>query len=562
MLRITGISPRTLKDNTLPVPEDGGRLIVLTASRAEMADYGLDPFIAFVNTFPHRLTRKILQKHFIPRPMENGQERFAIYGIRKIESLLVDEFGEENVAVAHPDTLHQFIGPKTRVLGISTMDPVGLAYVSTTYNSLIGFGGDSMNAEEFRYLLSRPAIKKYRRNIKIIVGGQGVWQIRDSGWQDTLGIDYLFHGEAEEDLIPTIKAIIEGKKLPKYINAKHPDYSKVKIPTIKRAASYGMVEITRGCGRGCAFCTPTMKTRLSLPLDHIMKEVAVNVRYGSEMIFLATEDLFLWNTKTNFVPDEKKIHRMLSTIASYPGVKYIQVSHTAIAPILANKKAIEVVAPILLEKTRWTPEYKRTYKQPFITTEVGIESGSPRIMEKYMRGKALPLDVRKWPEIVVEGIGLYNDYDWWPLCTLMTGLPGETEADLTKTLELVDDLMDSKTFLVPLLFIPLEDAILGKERRVDLDYLSELQWEFITRCWKHNIDFWAPQTRWYLGPLLFGIYWMYTFWKHGPMSMRPFLKMMGFPERFVGGYIGKECQRHYCLGEKNESGSTNGRLVG
>jgi hypothetical protein len=29
------------------------------------------------------------------------------------------------------------------------MDPMGLAYVSTTYNSLIGFGGESLNAFEF-----------------------------------------------------------------------------------------------------------------------------------------------------------------------------------------------------------------------------------------------------------------------------------------------------------------------------------------------------------------------------------------------------------------------------
>jgi hypothetical protein len=36
------------------VPE-GGFEIVLTASRAEMADYGLDPFLAFYCTFPSGL---------------------------------------------------------------------------------------------------------------------------------------------------------------------------------------------------------------------------------------------------------------------------------------------------------------------------------------------------------------------------------------------------------------------------------------------------------------------------------------------------------------------------
>ncbi len=541
-----------LSSKKTAAPKNGGVPMVLAASRAEHSDYGLDPFIAFVNTFPHKLTKKLLAQYFESKAKENGEERFTIYGLRKIESILVNEFGKDFVAVAHPDTVHRFIGPKTRILGISTMDPVGLAYVSTTYNSLIGFGGDSMNAKEFRYLLSRPAVQKYRKNFKILVGGQGVWQIKDSGWQDELGIDYLFHGEGEAELIPVVKKILAGKKLPKYINAKRPDYNKTKMPIIKNAASYGMVEITRGCGRGCAFCTPTMKTRLSIPLDQIMEEVKVNVRDGSDMIFCATEDAFLWKTKKRFVPNTKELVRLYGSIANYPGVEYIQIAHAAIAPVLADKHLLEELTPILMPKTRWGPGYKKGYKKPFITLEIGIESGSSKVMKQHMAGKALPFSVDEWPDVAVQGIGMFNDHDWWPLGTLMTGLPGETEDDLVKTIELVDDLMDSKSFLVPLLFIPLEDAILGNERRVDLDYLSELQWEFIARCWKHNMEFWAPNSKWTWSSLMFMVYWSYTLWKHGPQSMRPVMRMLGLPDRLVGGYIGKGCDPAYCTDSEIE----------
>ena len=98
-----------------------GLPIVLTASRAEMSDFGLNPFLAFYNTFPHRLARRCVQGFFSPNPGEDGQERFAPYGLRKVEALLAAEFGQENVAVAHPDTLDRFIGPRTRLLGISTV---------------------------------------------------------------------------------------------------------------------------------------------------------------------------------------------------------------------------------------------------------------------------------------------------------------------------------------------------------------------------------------------------------------------------------------------------------
>ena len=172
-----------------------------------------------------------------------------------------------------------------------------------------------------------------------------------------------------------------------------------------------------------------------------------------------------------------------------------------------------------------------------------MESGSPRIMKKYMAGKALPLEVDRWPELVTQGIGVYNDHEWWPLCTLMTGIPGETEDDVLKTLELVDDLMDTKTFLVPLVFIPLEEALLGTAHRVSLDDLTESQWEFITRCWRHNMDFWARDISWWVRPAMFAVYWAYTRWKHGPRTVRPVMELVGIPEwlgRIMGWSRGEE----------------------
>ena len=70
------------------------------------------------------------------------------------------------------------------------MDPMGLAYVSTTYNSLIGFGGEALNAAEFTRLIKHPSLVKYRP--KIVVGGAGCWQIKEAGMQEKLGIDVLF----------------------------------------------------------------------------------------------------------------------------------------------------------------------------------------------------------------------------------------------------------------------------------------------------------------------------------------------------------------------------------
>lgn len=121
-----------------------GFRVVLTASATEMSDYYNNPFVAFVASFgkgpvPLWLLRKTLYP-----PVErdaNGRAKQAPYGLRKVEALLLENgFNESDVAVVHPADLDAFVGPETRVVGISTMDPTGMAYVSKTYSSLAGGG--------------------------------------------------------------------------------------------------------------------------------------------------------------------------------------------------------------------------------------------------------------------------------------------------------------------------------------------------------------------------------------------------------------------------------------
>ena len=525
--------------------EIDGVPIVLSASRAEANDYDNNPFAAFICTFPKKLSGYALKDHLSKlESNENGSAKRTIYGLRKVESILINEFGEKNVVVSHYDNLHKLIGKKTKIVGLSSMDPMGLAYVSTTYNSLIGFGGEALNASEFEMLVSHPSILKYKP--KVVVGGQGSWQIIEANAQEKLKVDVVFQGEGEKDLVDIFRKLMNNEKVPKYFEAKKPD--REKVPLIKHAASYGMVEIMRGCGRGCQFCSPTMRTKHSFPLEHIMKEVEINIKEGANSIFTVTEDIFLYKSEKNFIPNREEVVKLYKSIASYPGVQYILLSHASFAPVIYDKKLLEELTPILIEKTKWNPKTSSMYKKPFVSVEMGIETGSVRLMKKYMKGKALPYTVDNWPALVVEAIGLMNDYDWWPLCTIMTGQPDETVEDVIATLNLIDDLRNhnAKMFYTPVLFIPLKEAILGNCRRSDLNTLTELQWEVISRSWRNNIDFWAPDLQKYIGPTFFFAHWFYGRWKHGKKSTRPMMRLAGFP---VATKIDKQCNPKYCQNE-------------
>lgn len=520
------------------LPKNGGVPIVLTASTIEMSDFNLNPFVAFSGGFPLILPKYILRKKLYPISYSNedGTAKFAPYGLRKVETLLIKEFKEENVVTVHPHNLHKFIGPKTKVVGISTMDPLGIGFVSRTYTSILCLNGKPATLVEFEDLLSNFTFRKYKP--KIIVGGSGAWQILRANMQDELGIDTVFIGQAEHSIIEIFRKALDGEELDKVITTQIPE--KKEVPTIEKPSLYGTVEITRGCGRGCAFCSPTMRQRYSFPLEHILREVKLNAKSGTKMILLQTDDIFLYKTKRIFIPNREAIVELIQSVNEIQGVDYIQIAHASLAPVVYDGKIVEEIAPILVEKSIWFRNGKRC-----ASIEVGIETGSVQLMKKHMKGKMLPYKPEQWQDIVVQALGTLNDNDICPLATLILGLPEEQEEDVLSTLRLLDKLKNAKILYVPLLFTSEEESILKRQRHKNLKDLDELQWDIISRCWRHNLDLWAPNLN---KIALFGslVTSPYYRWKHGEKIVKPLMKFSGLENLLVNRKSGIECQPQYC----------------
>jgi radical SAM superfamily enzyme YgiQ (UPF0313 family) len=522
------------------MPENDGVPIVLTASVIEMSDFNLNPFIAFSGGFPKFLVQK---KLYPPVPFNrDGTAKFAPYGLRKVESLLIEEFGEENVVTVYPTNLHRFIGPKTKIVGISTMDPQGIGFVSRTYTSIFGINGKPATLVEFENMLSNPALRKYMA--KIIVGGSGAWQILNSNMQDKLGIDTILIGQAEHSLIQIFRKALNGEKLDRVITMQIPACN--EIPVIKKPSIYGTVEITRGCGRGCAFCSPTLRQRYSLSLKHILKEVELNAKRGTRAILLQTDDVFLYKSKPNFIPNREAIVKLIQAIDKIEGVDYIQIAHASLAPVVYDRKIVDEIAPLLAEKSLWMCNGKRC-----ASIEVGIETGSVRLMEKYMKGKMLPYKPEQWQDIVVQSLGILNDNNIYPLATLILGLPEEQEEDILATITLLDRLEGAKIFYVPLLFTSEEECILKRQKHKDLQNLDELHWDILARCGRHDINLWKPEINKIVqvGSLLSYPYYR---WRHGKKIFKVITKFSGLDEMFVNRKVGIECQPQYCVSGSNK----------
>jgi len=190
---------------------------------------------------------------------------------------------------------------------------------------------------------------------------------------------------------------------------------------------------------------------------------------------------------------------------------------------------IEEIGPVLREKSYWVTNETR-----HSSVEVGIETGSVRLMKKFMPRKMLPFKPEEWHDVVTKATEIMNENYIWPLATLIIGLPEETEDDTTATLELVDKLKHSKLFFVPLLFTSEDECMLKEARHMDLKHLTPLQWELLATCWRHNIEIFATDlAQWPSRLVAMFSYALYYRWKHGKKSLQPLLKLSGMNNDYL-----------------------------
>ena len=50
-----------------------------------------------------------------------------------------------------------------------------------------------------------------------------------------------------------------------------------------------------------------------------------------------------------------------------------------------------------------------------------------------MASKGVPFSIDDWPSVVLEGLRVLNENNWFPVMTLIVGSPGETDNDVEET---------------------------------------------------------------------------------------------------------------------------------
>ncbi len=457
--------------------ERGFHEIVLTSEAAIASDTLGSSLVGFISALPESVLGDTLAKMiFKVGSYPDGTVKRAPYGLSKVEAKL-KSLGFD-VAIVSPYELKKSLGPGTKLVGIYTMDGMGYSYGSgITYWMLklagIKYSGLPFIAKSFRNVLETLNVSPYRNNFKVIVGGPASWQVYDSGLQKELGVDYVFEGEFEKDGPAFIRGILQGQKMPERFYARPAGIEDI-IP-IETPSNGGLVEVTRGCGRGCTFCTPNLSGMIrSIPFEIIQKEIEVNILKGKlKDINLHSEEYFRYGAN-GIDPNPEKVLKLTEiaykTVKKYDRENTISTDFTTAAVVVQNPNLVKKVAEYINEGGRKT----------FI--EMGIETGSPKLIERYMKGKALPYRPVQYPDVVVQAIGTLNDNNWFVVGTMILNFPDETDEDIMANLELLDRLKDLKVVTFPLPLVPV--AAFRKEGFTALDEMLEdpLRREFILKA--------------------------------------------------------------------------------
>ncbi|MGE5781932.1 MAG: B12-binding domain-containing radical SAM protein [Nitrososphaerales archaeon] len=510
--------------------------VVLSADRTLMSSYRGISLASFFGCAPaidnsrskesfwyyilkNQVTPRVLFD-FICNPIGhiNGIANYAPYGLRKVEaSLLRDGYKPEDVVVAHPDHIDKFIGPETQVVGTYEMDPLGMGPVTMTFT----YGRKTMSYDEFYnrelHMKINSAKAKNGSKAKVVVGASGTWQYNyDPAKIEEYGIygivegdlggigpeidgaggsffDALINGDLETaNPFKKNKFKVEIKEFSKNDRKYHGRFihysdepSVDEIPNIVHPSMHGMIEVMRGCGRGCKFCDVTLRPLRYYPVEKVQKEIEINMKYGGlKNAWIQSDDIFVYGlnprTTKNMQPNREAIEELFKGIMD-TGIEHTNPTHGTLAGAIADERLIPNISRII-----------KSGPDNFIGIQCGFETGSIRLIGKYADRKLAPFKPSEWHWVVKEGVKTLNEHYWVPAFTLIMGLDNnETMDDSWETIRLIHELEqeqpDSKFTVTPLTFVPI--GLLEKSDFFDIGNTMDAgKLGVMYKTWQHNFS--------------------------------------------------------------------------
>lgn len=422
--------------------------IVITTDRTMMTNHHGKEFIGFIATAPPIVLPESIWMYICcPKPKVDsiGRPLEAPYGLRKIEAALQD--AGFNAYIIDPDYLSKHV-KSAKILMVGHHDFFAFGPPSSEWWLITK--REPLNRRSFIKLMESEAVRTMKKKgVKFVVGGPAAWQwLWEPELADRWGIDVIIDGEADKAIVNIVEKLLNNEVVPKYISIGAKEAPSIdEIPLIKAPSVNGLIEITRGCPRGCKFCSVTLRPLRHIPIDRIIREIEINIVNGIRHVILHSEDVILYGA-LGIEPNPDAVLKLHSEVVKIKNIKSMAWAHASLAAMVYSQRKYKLI-------TRVTEIVYSNLEQNYIGVEVGIETGSPRLAKIIMPAKATPFKPDEWPDIVEEAFAIMHDHNVIPAATFILGFPGEEPDDVVKTIELIDRLKRYRSIIVPMIFVPM-----------------------------------------------------------------------------------------------------------
>lgn len=463
--------------------------VLLVADRTLSADYK----ILFEGIFATMQTTKVpraAMRSFVAPAVHTdaqGRARQVPLGLRRLEAALVKYAGlaPHEVVATTPERLESLLGPEVKVVCFSSSDPLGRGMSNTTTTNF--WGGELYTKYFSRQTLSMLLRAKQRYGFKVIGGGAGAWQW--SQYEDPTArecLDYIYEGYFEESGPELVSAILDGGATQKHTQAQNTAAG--RICPIRAGSLLGIIELSRGCGRGCHFCTIAGKKMEHLPHDLILSDLQMNVANGIRSVVSGSEDFFRYGA-AGLKPDYDKLRELLVKMRQIEGLSFMQIDHANITSLaqLTDEQLAEVRGLLTWEA-----------KSKYLWVNMGAESASGHLVAANCPGKVAPFRAEDWEELLYRTADRMTRNNYFGVFSLVLGLPGETPDDIARTRKFVRYLETQNAVVFPVFYEPYSPQEIASGGGFSLSKMRHDHLDLYSACYEINFKkvpllFWDNQ---------------------------------------------------------------------
>jgi len=501
--------------------------IVLVTDRTLSGNYKVI-FEAMLATMQTTQAPRLVMKGLLcPRvpSLSDGRASAASISIRRVESCLLarTELTADDVVCVTPESLESVLGPWVKIVGVSSSDPLGQGMSNTTTSAF--WSGELYTRHWTEQMMQRIVKAKDRFGFKVLAGGGGAWQwVRDRETAARQGIDVIYEGYFESKGPQLIEDILAGRSVDDYVHAT--ETATDAIEPIKGPAVLGMLELSRGCGKGCGFCPMAGQRMEHVSPDTIMADLETSLAGGQLSAVSGSEDFFRYGgtgSKVNF----EALRSLLQRMGEVKGLRFMQIDHANISSVLQ-------LSVDELRELRRLLRFERDAKHLWVN--MGVETASPALMRSVSAGKAAPFAIDDWEQMVRDAVARMDESGFFPVLSVVLGMPGETPDDVAATLKLVRDLdARQKVVVFPIFFEPMPTVGGQGDRAFSLDTMTAAHLELYTTCYEINFRripplFWDNQR-------VGGVSWL----------KRSMLQVLGRGEMHMWRKAFKRLRKVHCL---------------